>query len=303
MRIASIDAGSNTILLLIADYDVSSHRIEIIEERHTYPRLGDGLVFGGKIKEEKAELALNIFRGYKEIILQTHAEHVVAVGTNALRIASNAQEIIGKISRETGITIEVITGEQEAALAYLSATRGYYTGHSKGVIDIGGGSTEIVFGDDSGIQFRRSFQLGVVSMIHKYGISNLLNKKEEIISDVSLTLSGTNFPVPEGVRMFGVAGTPVTYFILCYLDGYDREKIEGGKLFYHDLKRMTETLGGMNPEDIERKFPATKGRSDLMFFGGIILSETMQMLGCDSITVSTRGIRYGALINYAEKLL
>ena len=299
MRIASIDAGSNTILLLIADYDPVGKSFTIIEERHSYPRLGESLTHGGTIKKEKAELSLKIMKEYREVIQQTQTEHVVAVGTNALRIAANAPEIVEQIFLETGIKIEVITGEKEAELTYLSATRDHSPGKPKGLIDIGGGSTEIVFGDDSGIGFRKSFQLGVVSLLHKYGTDDLVERKEEISHAIRSVLSGTIFPVPDGVTMFGVAGTPVTFFILCYLSGYDREKIEGGKLLLSDLERMTGLLGLMKPEDIEKKYPSTRGRSDLMYFGGSILSEVMRTLGCDSIIVSTRGLRYGALMHYA----
>ena len=156
MIIASIDIGTNTILLLIAEIDDISKRISTLHDELRTPRLGRGLLANSPIKQEKVELLYKTLSEYKEIIAQYACDKIILTATNAFRIASNADELVKKINAELDLDITIVAGKDEARLSYLGAVSSFQDDDKYLVIDIGGGSTEIISGDKTGINFSNS---------------------------------------------------------------------------------------------------------------------------------------------------
>ena len=146
MTIASIDLGTNTILLLIAKLDFKNKKIHVIFEDQKIPRIGEGLKPGSPISKNKEKRLLDILEFYKNLANHYQCEHILVTATNAFRIASNSDYLVKKISKMFNLKVNIISGEEEAELTFLGCTSEIELDTNVAVIDIGGGSTEIVLG-------------------------------------------------------------------------------------------------------------------------------------------------------------
>jgi exopolyphosphatase / guanosine-5'-triphosphate,3'-diphosphate pyrophosphatase len=192
MNIASIDIGTNTILLLIAK--VTDSKIIPLHNEYRIPRIGKGIKANHPITQEKIDLFIKILIEYKKIIDSYNCELVIANATNAMRLASNSKEIIEMVFNETGFLINIISGEEEAKLSFLGAASINDSNDIFLVIDIGGGSTEIIYGQNKKIIFSKSFQIGAVSLTEKYfkhnppfkeEILNALNEIKQVFEELN----------------------------------------------------------------------------------------------------------------------
>ena len=305
MIIASIDIGTNTVLLLIADVNVQQKKIMTILNEQRIPRIGKGLRPGKEISKEKILSLLQVLNEYQQIIKKHNCEKVLVTATNALRIASNSKQITNLIKGEFGFETNIVSGEEEAQISFLGAAG--RNGNKKSLmIDIGGGSTEITFGKGNEILFNKSFNVGVVS-----GTENILvddppaefqiNEFKSHIEKTFIELTNNfNFEPDEIVA---IAGTPTTLACIQQkLTEYDEEKIEGSTLKKEDIKSLVDELSTMNSFYIKDKYKSiVSGREDVLFAGTIILYKLMDILKIDSVKVSTKGIRYGAIEKFISE--
>jgi len=303
MIIASIDIGTNTVLMVIAKYN-DNGTLETIKNEFTIPRIGKGLTPGSPISNEKKELLLEILENFTVTARSYKADKIIATATNAFRIASNSKEITDLI-RKMGIDISIVSGEKESYYAYLGAISGLNDSEDTLVIDIGGGSTEIIYGKDKDIFYRKSFQTGVVSLTEKYfredppspaSLDAAINGILEIFSE----LKEKKFNPSKAVA---IAGTPTTLACTqCGLKEFDEEAIEGSCLKREDIMNMVSEISGLASADILRKYnTVVKGREDVLLAGTLILYNLLDLLGLKEVNVSTKGIRYGAIINNLRK--
>lgn len=303
MTVASIDIGTNTVLLLIAEIDIENEKIKTISDLHRIPRLGKGLLAGEKIKKEKIDLFLEIMSEFHKIIVKHKVNKIIASATNAFRIASNSDEIIRIVKDKFNIDIEIISGEEEAFYSFLGATSGIKKLEEALVIDIGGGSTELFFGNRSNLEFRKSYQIGTVSATEKF-FPNLPPEQPQI-DELNTFLQNTfneisGFDAPKIVS--AVAGTPVTLFSMIHkIMNYDAPKIENKYLYLDELENLSEIINKLNPSEVENNYgDILKGREDIILSGCYILLNIMVLLNLDKVMVSSKGIRYGAIANYLQ---
>jgi exopolyphosphatase/guanosine-5'-triphosphate,3'-diphosphate pyrophosphatase len=302
MIIASIDIGTNTVLLLIADVDPVSKKIISLRNEQQIPRIGKGLFPGGKISEDRISLLYNSLSEYKNIIDLFKCEKVFVTATNAFRIASNKDEIISEIREKFGFDVQVITGEEEGKYAYLGAVSNYYEEMNTLVIDIGGGSTELISGYGKEILYDKSYPIGVVSGNEKFFLSNPPAEEETLHFNEKLSEVFNNLKAKIGnpERSIAIAGTPTT--LACIKQGlkeYNEEAIEGSSLTIRDLTDLIGELSQLTSEEIKNKYDkVVTGREDVLLAGTIILKHILQSLNLVEVKVSTKGIRYGAIINY-----
>jgi exopolyphosphatase/guanosine-5'-triphosphate,3'-diphosphate pyrophosphatase len=304
MNIASIDIGSNTVLLLVAS--VSKGTLFPIINKYASPRLGKGLQIGGEIREDGIKHLIEILKEYKSIINTYDCSEVILTATNAMRIAANSDEIISKVKNELNFNIRIIPGEEEARLSYLGASSSFSNLKEKMVIDIGGGSTEIIYGNDRDIFYKHSFQIGVVSLTENligsfpYSIDCLNNTNLELIS----IFNELETKIPKHIPTIAVAGTPTTLSCIKQnLHIYDEVKVEGSVLNNSDLDELKITLQNLSASDIKQMFgQVVSGREDVLFAGTMILQHITNILKLNTIFVSSRGIRYGNIIDYANTL-
>lgn len=300
MKIASIDAGTNTILLLIAE--VSGKHITFISDSYYIPRIGQGVSESGLINPQKEALLFSIIEEIMEKISEAGCDVILSAGTNVYRKARNAEKIINTLKIEKGFELKIISGEEEARLSYLGASYSRPGGYFF-VIDIGGGSTEMIYGDNQEIHKRISLPLGVVSLTERFSQKNMCSAEVyEFIFSI-LNNSAPDFKKIDNTNLctIAVAGTPTTLAaIKANLESYDETRIEGMKLSVTELSEFADMLDTLSSSEILAKYPVVKGREDVLTAGTVLLHNIITFTGVDSVEVSTRGVRYGLIVDYIQ---
>ena len=305
MIITSIDIGTNTVLLLIAEVELNTGKITPLQNEHRMPRIGQGTKKSGVISSERLKLLFEVLAEYDIIIRNFNCEYVILSGTNAFRMAANTSTIIKEIKNKFGYDLNVISGEQEAEYAYLGAISGLEESTTSAVIDIGGSSTEIIVGEGSKIISKRSLQLGSVSATEQF-LTHSPPLKTEIdnlkIEAQKSFLGIDSKEIPK--KVIGIAGTATTLACMNLgLKVFDESKVNNNTLSIQDMgKTITELVNLTQPGIIEKYGSVMDGREDIIFAGAYILFQFMETFNIESIKVSTRGIRYGAIVNYIRNI-
>ncbi len=293
MRVAALDLGSNTFLCLIAEVD-SSGKMSVVSDLAEVVRLGQGVATSGEISAEALQRASMCLERFKAEIKKCSPDKILAVATAAARKANNRDDLI-RILERFNIPLEIVSGNREADLTFKGAISGIRSGSKKLIVDIGGGSTELILGSDQGIIYKRSFEIGVVMLREKHISCFPINSETsaQIEKEIRETLQDSNLiENEEGIEVIAVAGTPTTLAAVV-LGGFDANKIEGFRFNLAQLIQWQKKLIVLTPSQIEEKFNVPKGRSDVIAVGVMILVNVLKTLGCDTLTVSTRGLRYG----------
>lgn len=303
MNVASIDIGTNTVILLIAEADCSNNSLKPLHNEYRMPRIGKGLLPGGAISEEKLNLLYSILIEYKTIIEKYGCETILVTATNAFRLASNSNEISNRIKEKFNFDVNTISGEVEAEFAFLGALSGTEIAGSTLVIDIGGGSTELITGNRSEIIFKHSYPIGSVIATENY-----LKHSPPLPDDIEkleLKLEGIFKGMTEKSKpdeVIAIAGTPTT--LACMVKGlreFEEAEIDGSDLTAIDLQNLISEMKNLLPEQIKNNYGnVLSGREDIILGGAIILKKIMRIIDVDKVIVSSRGIRYGAIINYLK---
>lgn len=305
MTIASIDIGTNTVLLLIAKVDIENLSIKTIFNEQKIPRIGEGLKRGKPIKESKQELLLQILRSYVETSKKFNSEVILANATNAFRIASNQTKLLNLIREIIGIDVNVISGLEEARLTFVGCTYEYSSAKKFAVIDIGGGSTEIITGNKNKICERFSLPIGVVYLTEKYFYTAppQSNQVQSCNLFIKNKLDKNLSHLTRHETAIAVAGTPTT--LACIknnMNEYDESKIEGSVLLLSDVENLSAQLSHLSPKEIISKYHSVvSGREDVLLAGSILLAQIMRKLNTKEIVVSSKGVRYGAVVDYLFK--
>jgi len=302
MKIASIDIGSNTILLLIAEINNRSTSLAPLINEYRTPRISKGLNKSKGIGEDEISKLYGVMEEYKNIIDKNNCPKIIAIATNAMRIADNSKVIIENIKEKLDIDIKVISGEEEARLSFWGALSSFEDNSDKILIDIGGGSTEIVFGNSNSINFNKSFPVGVVSLTEKYFKHNPPLQKEidsvkNYIDLIFQDLSQRHFL---NAKVIAVAGTPTTLTCIKQkLTVYDEYKVERSLLNKGELNTFIREFSCLTNDEIKNKFGSIIfGREDIILAGTMILETLVSILEKENVIVSGRGLRYGAIIDF-----
>lgn len=305
MTVASIDIGTNTILLLIAEVNPSSNEIIALVNLHRIPRIGKGLKKGDPFPEENIKRMFDVMDEYSETIKKYNCDKIIITGTNAFRIASNNNEIVEKIKNKYGYDLNVITGDEEAKYSYLGAVSGLSDKKKYLVIDIGGGSTEIIYGKGNDIIFSKSFEIGVVSGAEKFFTIDPPSDKQ--VDNFAVYSQKTFLELQDYVKdidtAIAIAGTPTTLAAIKYkLKSFNEELIEGTSLIPEELNAFVSELSKLSSAEVLNKYSQiVKGREDVLLAGTILLREILKMLNIEEVKVSTKGIRYGAIFNWLNE--
>lgn len=301
MKVASIDIGSNTVLLLIAEVDLVNRQLTPLQNVYRMPRISKGINESKVISISSINDLLEVLSEYKIIIEKYKCSKVIVNATQALRVAQNSDEVLSEIKTKFGFDVNVISGNDEAYISFLGAQSGFELDDLAIAIDIGGASTEIVLGRSTEILFQKSFPIGVVTMNEKYleppisdiDVKNLEQYITEIFNEIS-NLDSTNACV------IGIAGTPTT--LACAMQNlseYSDAKVEGFKLNKNDLNNFISVFKSISSQAIRERYgEIMKGREDIILAGTVILNTALKLLGKESLYASGRGLRYGAIIDF-----
>ncbi|HEX8051398.1 MAG TPA: Ppx/GppA phosphatase family protein [Thermoleophilaceae bacterium] len=305
MRVAVVDFGTNSTRLLVAD--VAGGRLTELDRRTNVTRLGQGVDATGRLADEAIERVLATVAGYRTAIDDLGAERIVAVATSAVRDSSNGDEFRARLRDGFDIDARTISGDQEARLTFLGATSGRPAGDETLVIDIGGGSTELVVGRAGAEpEFHVSTQAGSVRQTERHLPSEpvpdselraLRDEVRGIVADA----------VPEDVRRaveagIAVAGTATSLAAIDQrLDPYDPDRVHGYSLTLAAAERILATLAGL-PLERRRAVPGLHpDRAPTIVAGAAILVEAMRAFALDAVEVSEADILHGAALSAAAE--
>ena len=300
-RIAVVDLGTNSTRLLVAE--VAGGTVSEIDRRTTVTRLGEGVDSGGRLSPAAIERVLAALAGYREAIDALEPGEVVAVATSAARDAANAGELRDAVATRFGIAVRTISGAEEAALTFLGATRARRGPSAETlVVDIGGGSTELVVGaPGTEPHFHVSTDLGVVrhSERHLHDDPPAAAQVERLVRDARGTIADA---VPEPARAavaagIAVAGTPTSLAAVEQrLEPYDPQRVHGYRLAREDVERMLAQLAGMLLEERRNVRGLHPDRAATIVSGAAILLEVMRAFDLLEIEVSEADLLHGAVL-------
>jgi len=295
-RYATIDIGTNTILMLIAEKGTKTNLFDELRDEHEIARLGEGFATNTTkyILPHAKERAINILLHYIKLCDEYNVRNIFAVGTSALREAVNGIEITKELSEIIGTEIELISGEREAEFSFNGAVN---NNKSAIVIDIGGGSTEIISGENGKILNMISIPIGAVKLTEQYFRPHPINSEKLKSADNYLEMMFNKLEFDaKNSDVIAVTGTPTTLAAVDLgLADFQRTVIEGHKLSINKINDLFELFNTINIDEIIEKYKVHPNRADVITAGTLILKKVMEKINSNEIIASSKGIRYGMM--------
>ena len=295
--------GTNSTRLLVAD--VVDGRVRELDRRSTVTRLGRGVDTSGQLSLEAIEDVCAAVAGYISIYEELRAEQVIAIATSAVRDASNSQMFLAELRERFALDARILGGAEEARLTYLGACAEREPRDKTLVIDIGGGSTELVVGDGEHVGFYASLQAGTVRHTERHLSHDPPEpaELEELAKDVTALIDEAleDSALAQASGGIGVAGTPTSLAAIEQeLEPYDPDLVHGYRLKLESIQRMCSELAAMPLADRLQVTGLHKGRAPTIVAGVVILICVMRAFGLNEIEVSEHDILWGAALEAAE---
>jgi exopolyphosphatase/guanosine-5'-triphosphate,3'-diphosphate pyrophosphatase len=295
-RTSSIDIGTNSVLLLIAE--IRDDEVYPVKQEARIARLGEGLNETGTLSETAMKRTLSVLRDYAIICEEMGTIEIFAVGTAAMRNAKNGKEFAQRIIEELKLPVEIISDQREAELTYKASAHSF--GNDITLIDVGGGSTEFILGDAQNI-FAKSLGLGVVAITERFlhkdptteeELSSVKNYVESFLKE---NLDSRFFQI-KSQKLIATAGTPTTLAAIHKgIDPYDPAKVHGMELNNSDIDSIIVELMKRTLEQRSKLKGLQPGREDVILPGAVLIRTAMELMGFSKITVSDRGVRWGLI--------
>jgi len=300
---ASIDIGTNSTLLLVAEYQ--DGHFHPVRNEVEITRLGQEVGNTERLHNDAMERTIATLRKYRQICNNLGVEDVIIGGTSAMRDAENGPAFIRQVQNELGWNVRILTGDDEARLTFL-ATRYEFSDISGDylVLDIGGGSTEFICGNRDGYQIAKSLDVGTVRFTEQYiandpPASAELEAARRVVRRLfSSELNGMPV-VSDRTTLIGVAGTVTTLLAVeKEMNTYIPEQIHKQPLSRRQIDNLLNLFCSV-PLEQRKQLPGLQPqRADVIIMGTVILQEVMRNYGFDRLIVSDRGVRYGLLYDH-----
>ncbi len=285
-RYASIDIGSNSAILLIAEYDGS--QVVPVQQKIAVPRLGRNLQRTGLISEDSFQALLQALIGFQLEIENFGATLTGVVATQAFRTAGNGAALLEKLSTLLGLSVRVLSGQEESDLSY-AAVANRYAQANLAVLDIGGGSIELQHGGKSW-----SLPLGAVSLMEAVG-KNPEECRQRSLHAFDSELGNRLVPM----ELVVVGGTAVALAMLeLKLPVFDSIALEGLSLSLNQVTAKIDLLGKLSATEYAALPGMDLGRMDILIPGLCLLESFLKKAACSQFTVSDRGVRYGVILEW-----
>lgn len=304
-RIAVVDIGTNSTRLLIADVDAAQRTVAEVDRRTTVTRLGQGVDHTGELAPEAMARVERALADYRTRIDASDVDAVTGVLTSAVRDARNGEAFTTHLNDTYNINARTITGDEEAGLTYLGATDGRADDQTpRVVVDVGGGSTELVAGHGARVDFHVSTQAGVVRQTERFirsdpprseELQQLQAEAEEIFT--AAVPERTRQSVRQGIAVAGTATSCAA--ILQELDPYDPKKVHGFRLLRAQCEMLLPRLAAMTLEQRRHVTGLHPDRAPAIVAGVILLIEAMRCFGLSEVEVSEHDILRGAALDRA----
>ena len=295
-RYAVLDCGTNSIKFHVAER--TGDGWSTLVDRAELTRLGEGIEATGAISPAAVERTV---AALEEMIEEARALDVLAiaaVGTAGLRMASNRDAVLATIAGRTGVTVDVIPGEEESRLAFQAVRSGLDSPHGTlAVLDTGGGSTQLTFGHDGSVDERFSVNVGAVRYTERFRLHDAVNA--EVLAEACAAIAGDlervdGRPAVDSLVGMGGAITNLTAVKLA-LDPYDPDRVQGTVLERPEIDRQIEQYRSTGTEERRAIVGLQPKRAEVILAGACIVRTVMDKLGADSLVVSDRGLRHGVL--------
>ncbi|HXN34295.1 MAG TPA: Ppx/GppA family phosphatase [Polyangiaceae bacterium] len=306
MRVAAIDIGTNTVLLLVADGGTGAP-LHAVAERATITRLGEGVDRTRRLSPAAVARTRECLEHYARDVRELGAERVAVVGTSAMRDTKGGREVREHVRSLFGVEARVLRGEEEARLTFRGAMSGIAIDARKdlAVFDIGGGSTEVVIGrveqGAAHVAFAASYDIGSVRLTERQVTHDPPTGKErDALMQTARGVFANVPPLPDSSSPVGIAGTMTTLaaVALC-LEHYDGARVHGHLMPLAELRRVVDRLVSVNLETRKRVQGMEPKRADVIVAGGLLALALLEHWAATAVRVSDRGVRWGL----AEELI
>lgn len=296
---AGIDIGSNSIRLIIAEVENNKIKNIIYQEKAT-TRLAANINKTGILQEEPFNKSINVLAGFRKALNKYNVEKIKTVATSAVREAANGKEFINA-AKNSGIEISIISGKEEGMLEYLGVCSGFDAGRQPLILDVGGGSSEIIYMQDNNELHTESHKTGVVKMADMFDFQK---SSTEILEKCSAYIKEffKDVTIPNNIQNFiATAGTATTLAAIdMEMTEYDYNKVNGYKI---TKEKVIEILNKVYSTPYNKRLEIKgmdKGREDLIIPGILIILEILKKTNLNIITVSDFGLREGAVVRAAN---
>ena len=305
MKIGTIDIGTNSMRLLIADYNNGK-----IENRKKYvntTRIGQGVDKEGYISEEALQRNINALEEFANICKVEECQAIYCMGTSALRDSKNGNVFVDRAKQKTNINVEIISGNEESNLGFMGVLEGLDTDEQILVIDIGGGSTEFIVGDIEGIKFAKSENVGALRMTEKFLAKDPIDTNE--FSSMSKFIYGEIKDTIDYIKskqikkIVGIGGTITSLSAMNQeLEVYSMEKIHNSEVSIKNIKDILQNLKQMTLNDKKTLKGLQPKRADIITAGVEILNIIMENLEIEKIIVSEYDNLEGLMCHKVKKM-
>ena len=307
MRVGTIDIGTNSMRLLIADY--KNNKIENREKYINTTRIGQGVDKEGYITEEAMQRNLKALKEFSDKCKEEKCEKVYCMGTSALRDSKNGQDFVNRAKELTNIDVKIICGDEESNLGFMGVLEGT-DGNKKDdilVIDIGGGSTEFIIGNEEGIKFCKSENVGALRMTEKFITTDPISDEEfNAMTDfIEETISSTldNIKHMHISKLVGIGGAITSLSAMNQqLEVYSMEKVHNSVVTKKDLEKILQNLKNMTLNDKKTIKGLQPKRADIITAGVKILHIIMKKLEFETIVISEYDNLEGLLCQKAKNM-
>jgi exopolyphosphatase / guanosine-5'-triphosphate,3'-diphosphate pyrophosphatase len=302
VRVAVVDIGTNSTRLLVAD--VADGRVQEVARRSTVTRLGRGVDTSAQLSTEAIEDVCFVVGNYIALYEDLGAERVTAIATSAVRDSSNAQMFLAELRERFALDARILNGDEEAGLTYAGASAEHEPGERMLVVDIGGGSTELIVGDGPHVGFYASLQAGTVRHTERYLRTDPAEpaQLEDLAADVRELIGEAleGAAIAQANEGIAVAGTPTSLAAIDQrLEPYDPERVHGYRLSLDSIQHMLSELAA-KPLAERLQVPGLQpGRAATIVAGVVILIQAMRAFGLTEIAVSEHDILWGAALETA----
>jgi exopolyphosphatase/guanosine-5'-triphosphate,3'-diphosphate pyrophosphatase len=309
-RRAVIDIGTNSIKVLVGE--VSEGLVVPLEESSEQTRLGAGFYETQELQPVSIARTAEAVARFVALSRDAGAEAIRVIATSAVRDARNADELIQAVRRSSGLRVEVISGDQEAEWVFRGVTSDpTLHGRQLLILDVGGGSTEFILGDQGHHRFRQSFPLGSVRLLEMLrpgdppSILDLAGCRDWLRTffgrEIGPAMEATlNRATSEGVTLVGTGGTTTILARMEHqMTDFDRTRLEGTRLTQRQILEYMVHLWSMPLVRRKKIVGLPPNRADVIIMGIAIYEAVMEHFGLGEVYVSTRGLRFGALLDVA----
>lgn len=295
-RVAAVDLGTNSTRLLVAD--VEDGRISEVVRRLRITRLGEGVDEHRRLQDAPMARVRSVLGEYRRELEALGATRTLLVATSAVRDAGNGADFLGELERDYGVVARLLGGDDEALLTFRGVTSGRELAGETLIVDVGGGSTELLLGGPDGVSFHTSLDVGCVRMTERF-----LASDPPTPAELAACAAHVRSLLPElNVRAaIGVAGTVTTLAALDLgLAAYDPERIHGHVLTPRAVERELTLLASL-PLERRRELPGLEpSRAPVIVAGVAIVREMLARYGLEELEASERDILHGAALAAAE---